>query len=304
MTGRGERKGEEGWEGHPGFASPFWVCEKSASHTAWGAAVELKVYNLPPETLMLIKINHRSSIFARSARPVGRTSNIIRFLAAAGVLAGILAACSAASGSSAEATRAAQTVAMMITGLAMQQPSPTPTAFAMPEGAPSATTGPTVTPTAVATVAFPTNTPAVRRSTYNGSTPTTDATSLLTRTITTRCNAAFFEGYAPPVYENSEVAAGSTFTLTWVIRNVGTCTWYPSYLLYWHSGARMECPAYFFLSEVIAPNQTLFLSVTLKAPDDPGKYYQRWYFRDPADAQFGIGPNYDQPLMVRIVAVG
>jgi hypothetical protein len=239
---------------------------------------------------------------SRPSRPAARALLAARLLAA-GVLAGIAAACSAAGGPGAETTRSARTIAMMITQLAQQQPSASPTALAEPNQAPTATIGPTVTPTAVATVAFPTNTPRYQRATYSGSTPTTDAASLLTRTITGRCNAAYFVGYVAPVLENSKVAVGSTFTLTWVIRNVGTCTWYPSYLIYWHSGARMDCPAYIFLSKVIAPNQTLFLSVNLKAPDKPGKYYQRWYFRDPADVQFGIGPNYDEPLMVRIAAV-
>jgi hypothetical protein len=250
-----------------------------------------------------------NNLHGLSTNACQKTAFAIRLLAAAGVLAGIITACSAAGGPSAETTRSAQTLAMMITELARQQPSPSPTSLALPEDAPiatsgpTATTGPSVTPTAIATVEFATNTPRVRRATYSGSTPTTNATSLLTRTLTGRCNAAYFVGDAAPIFENTEVKAGSTFVKTWVIRNVGTCTWYPSYLLYWHSGARMESPAYIDFPEVVAPNNNLFLSVTLVAPDDPGKYYQRWYIRDPNYTQFGIGPGYDEPLMVRIVAV-
>ncbi|MBN1440116.1 MAG: hypothetical protein JW929_11970 [Anaerolineales bacterium] len=244
--------------------------------------------------------NYGRSLSAASSL---RARNLLSIPGAIILFAGLAAACSAAGGAEAEMTRAAQTVALMVTGLARQQPSPTPTAFSAPSGAPTATVGPSITPSEIATIAFPTNTRAMRRATYNGSTPTTDPASLLTHTLTARCNAAFFVGYAAPIYENTEVAMDSTFTVTWVLRNAGTCTWYPSYFVYWHSGARMEAPAYFFLNEVVAPNQTLFLSVTLKAPDEPGKYYQRWYFRDPTDEQFGIGPDYDEPLMVRIVAV-
>jgi hypothetical protein len=261
------------------------------------------MYNPPPETQMPDNSTRDCSIESRHPGRRGPALPAIRLTAAACALAFTAAACSAAAGPGAENTRSAQTVAAMITELALQQPSPTPTALALPNEAPTATTGPTVTPTAIATAAFPTNTPRYQRATYSGSTPTTDAASLLTRTITSRCNAPFFTGYAPPIYENSQVAAGSTFTLTWIIRNAGTCTWYPSYLIYWHSGARMDCPSYIFLPEVTAPNQLLFLQVTLTAPDVPGKYYQRWYFRDPADVQFGIGPDFDQPLMVRIEAV-
>jgi hypothetical protein len=237
---------------------------------------------------------------------------VIHISVALTVLAGIVTACSAADGSNAEATQAAQTIARMITDVAFQNtsaPSPTPTSYAPPADAatattgPSVTTGPTTSPTEIATVELSTPKPVIGRATYNGSTPTTDGTSLLTRTISPRCNAAFFVGYVAPVLENSEVKVGSTFTVTWVIRNTGTCTWYPSYYLYWHSGARMEGPAFIDIPEVIAPNQVLFLSVTLVAPDEPRNYYQRWYFRDPEYTQFGIGPNFTDPLMVRIKAV-
>jgi hypothetical protein len=230
----------------------------------------------------------------------------VRLLAAFSVISFLAAACAAADNSGAEATHSAQTIARMITDVAFQKtsaPSPTPTAYAPPESAATATTGPTLTPTEIATVELSTPEPGLGRSTYSGSTPTTDGTSLLTRTLNPLCNAAYFVGDVPPILENAEVKAGTTFVKTWVIRNVGTCTWYPSYYIYWHSGARMEAPAIIDFPEVVPPNKNLFLSVTLTAPDDTGKFYQRWYMRDPQHVQFGIGPNFDLPLMVRIVVV-
>jgi hypothetical protein len=254
------------------------------------------------------KITGLLSIAApRHPAPPARRILMIRLLAAMGVLTGIASACSAAaSGSSAEATHSAQTLARMITDVAFQKtsaPSPSPSAYAQPGTASTATTGLTLTPTEIATVELSSPIPHQGRATYNGSTPTTNGTSLLTRTLTNRCNAAYFVGPAAPILENAEIKAGSTFVYTWVIRNVGTCTWYPSYYIYWHSGARMEAPAIVDFPEVIPPNKNLFLSVTLVAPDEPGKYYQRWYIRDPEYTQFGIGANYSDPLMVRIVAV-
>jgi hypothetical protein len=238
--------------------------------------------------------------------PAGRPGLTLRLAAILGVFAGIATACAAADNSGAEATHAAQTIARMITDVAFQKtsvPSASPTAYALPGTAATATTGPTSgptpTPTEIATVILRTPKPVQGRSTYSGSTPTTDGTSLLTRTLNPRCNAAFFVGATG----NSGVAAGSAFTLTLIIRNVGTCTWYPSYLIYWHSGARMETPAYIFFPEVTAPNQTLFLTVNLEAPEDPKTYYQRWYFRDPYDTQFGVGPNFDEWLVVYIEVV-
>jgi hypothetical protein len=246
----------------------------------------------------------------RRPEPAGRPGQTLRLAAILGMLAGIAAACAAADNSGAEATHAAQTIARMITDVAFQNtsaPSASPTAYAQPGTAATATTGPTSgptsTPTEIATVALSTPKPIRRRSTYSGSTPTTDGTSLLTRTLNPRCNAAYFVGDVAPILDNSEVQAGSTFVKTWVIRNVGACTWYPSYFIYWYSGARMEAPAYIDFPEVVPPNKNLFLSVTLVAPDEPGKYYQHWYFRDPEYIQFGIGPNFDEPLRMRIIVV-
>jgi hypothetical protein len=247
----------------------------------------------------------------RRVQPKDRFQRIVWFLEAAGIVAILASACSilGTNPSDAAGTRSAQTLVALITQMAAAAPSPTPTSYALPETAPTATIGPTATkePTAdtsgIPTVRLSSPSPHLQRATYRGSTPTTDATSLLTSTITGQCNAAFFVGSAPPIYDGTEVAAGSTFVKIWVIRNVGTCTWYPSYMLYWHSGARMEAPGYIDFPQITPPNKNLFLSVTLKAPDEPGNYYQRWYIRDPEYIQFGIGPNYTDPLMVRVKVV-
>jgi hypothetical protein len=235
--------------------------------------------------------------------PAGRAVLSLRLLAALGALAVLAEACTSAADKQAqEATHSAGTIARMITEVAFQntsQPSSTPTAYAPPEVAATATTGPTLTPTEIATVELSSPTPNIGRATYSGSTPTTDPALLRTQTLTHHDNAAFFLG----AKGNIAIPAGSAFTLTLIIRNVGTNTWYPSYLIFWYNGARMECPAYIFLPEVTAPNQTLFLAMNLMAPDVPNTYYQRWYFRDPYDTRFGVGPNADEPLMVYIEVV-
>jgi len=252
-----------------------------------------------------IRVDILSPLPPRHVLLILRAARSIRRLAATGILA-VLAASCAALAPGASATHSAQTLGVLITQMAAQKeaaPSPSPTSYAPPADAPTASTGPTVTPTVIATVLFITPSPRFRRATYSGSTPTTNGTSLLTRTLASRCNAAFFVGDVAPIFENSEVKAGATFVKTWVVRNVGTCTWYPSYMLYWHSGAHMEGPDYIDILEIIPPNKNLFVSLTLVAPQEPGKYYSRWYFRDPEFTQFGIGPNYSDPLMVRITVV-
>jgi hypothetical protein len=243
---------------------------------------------------MTVRENPRHRLFLCAARA----------LAAGLILAG-LAACGAAS-QDAAATLSARTLGALITEMAALEPSPSPTAKSLPGGAPTATIGPSpspATPSAIATVELASPTPRIVRATFPGPTPTLDSTSLLTRTLADRCNAAFFVGYVPPVLAHSEVKAGEAFDLTWVVRNTGTCTWYPGYLLYWHSGARFEGPDYINFPEIVPPNHNLFLTLHLVAPDAPGTYYSRWYMRDPELTQFGIGPEYGDPLMIWITAV-
>jgi hypothetical protein len=254
------------------------------------------------------QIGNPASGSQRLKRSIVRVGRGLRPLVIAGTFAWVLSSCSspATDTLSAASTHSAQTLAMLITQMGAPttagvtaSPSPravasvTPTRSAVPSGSPSV----------IPTVALTSPTRHPQRATYPGPTPTVNPTSLLTATLTTRCNAAYFVGDVGPIFENSEVKIGSTFVKTWVIRNIGTCTWYPSYMLYWHSGARMEGPATIDFPEITPPNKNLFLTVTLVAPSKPGNYFQRWYIRDPEFNQFGIGPEFSDPLMVRINAV-
>jgi hypothetical protein len=239
---------------------------------------------------------------------LGRAVRMIRRLAIAAGIAWAGSSCGSAApgGPGAASTHSAQTLAMLVTQMAVTTepaPAPSTTSHPTPKVAPSNTAVPTGTSGVVPTVPLTSPTAHPLRATFPGATPTTNGTSLLTATITDRCNAAYFEGSAPPIYNDSEVKAGSTFVKTWVIRNVGKCTWYPSYFIFYYSGAHMEGPDIADFPEIIPPNKNLFLSLTLVAPRQTGKYTGRWYLRDPEFHQFGIGPEYSDPLLVKITVV-
>jgi hypothetical protein len=239
---------------------------------------------------------------------LARALRIIRRMAIIGGLTWAASSCGSAApiGSSAASTHSAQTLAMLVKQMGVTtEPGLTPslTSPTTPKITPTRTGVPSGTLSVIPTVrlTFPTAHPL--RATYPGVTPTTNGTLLLTATITDRCNAAYFEGSAPPIYDGSEVKAGSTFVKTWVLRNVGTCTWYPSYFLFYYSGAHMEGPDIVDFPEIIPPNNNLLLSLTLVAPRQTGNYTGRWYLRDPEFHQFGIGPEFSDPLLVKITVV-
>ena len=246
------------------------------------------------------------SVSLRHRPVIVRAVRVLRHLAMAGVIAWMVSSCGSTTPdtSSAASTNSAQTLAMLITQMGGPTESgltPSPTSRATPSITPTPTAVSKGTRSVIPTVLLTTPTRHPVRATYPGATPTTNGTSLLTQTLTKQCNAAYYVGPIPP--DNSEVKAGSTFVQTWVIRNAGTCTWYPSYFLFYYSGAHMLGPDTVDFPQIIPPNGTLFLFVTLVAPGDPGTYTGRWYLRDPNFVQFGIGPEYSDPLLVKIIVV-
>ena len=123
---------------------------------------------------------------------------------------------------------------------------------------------PTV-PTATASVPAPTAAPAV--------------------TPTVSCDAAsFITDVTYP--DGTEVNAGDAFTKTWRLKNVGTCSWTPSYTLVFSGGESMAGPAAQALVGNVNPGQTVDLSVALTAPSADGPHTGNWGLRNAAGVIF------------------
>lgn len=172
----------------------------------------------------------------------------------------LLAACNLPGGSSAEQvqTAAAETVSANLTQVALLTPSATNT----PE--------PTATPLA-------TNTPLVTNTPFF--TPTSGA-------IGGGCDAIQFVSDVT-VPDGQDFAPDAAFTKTWRIRNIGTCSWSPSYAVVFVSGNAMGGPASQNLTATIAPNSTVDISVDLKAPHEAGPYTGYWALRNASGQNFG-----------------
>src|SRR5512140_530055 len=74
------------------------------------------------------------------------------------------------------------------------------------------------------------------------------------------------------VPDGTRYAAGSTFTKTWRLKNVGTCTWTTSYTLVFSSGEKMGGPSSVNFPVSVSPGRSVDLSVTLTAPASAGHY--------------------------------
>lgn len=107
------------------------------------------------------------------------------------------------------------------------------------------------------------------------------------------------------VQDNSPFMPGDTFVKTWRLKNVGSCSWTPSYSLVFVSGDSMSDKLVIPLPGNVKPNQTVDLSVTLKAPVKPGTYRGNWMLANPSGTRFGIGTKGNSAfwLAIRVVVI-
>jgi uncharacterized protein YkwD len=101
--------------------------------------------------------------------------------------------------------------------------------------------------------------------------------------------------------DNSPVAAGTTFTKTWTVKNTGTCIWGPDYTLAHYSDENMGAPNPVPLA-VIFPGQTADISVVLAAPAGVGLHRGNFVIKNPAGLVMKI--DADSRLWVIINVTG
>ncbi len=124
--------------------------------------------------------------------------------------------------------------------------------------------------------------------------------STFTVQAATLCDQAQFVADVT-IPDGTVLAAGTTFTKTWRLKNIGTCTWGSGYRLVFSSGAQMGGPAEVNLPYSVAPGQMVDVSVTLTAPSTPGTHRGYWMLKNASGILFGLGWNADKPFWVEIV---
>ena len=92
------------------------------------------------------------------------------------------------------------------------------------------------------------------------------------------CNNALYISETVP--DGTEYEVGESFTKTWRLKNVGTCTWNTNYKLKFGSGEKMSGPNTQNLTQAVGPNETMDISVALKAPASAGTYKGIWQVVD------------------------
>jgi len=113
------------------------------------------------------------------------------------------------------------------------------------------------------------------------------------------CNQAQFVSDVS-IPDGQDVPAGSAFTKTWRVRNVGSCTWATNYVIYFVSGNSMSGAATYNFPNTVKPGEAMDISVPLVAPTTTGTHTGSWKFRAPNGDQFGVGPAGGVPVTVEI----
>lgn len=202
-------------------------------------------------------------------------------------------------------TQAAETFVVQMTEAAAQAVPNTPTSE-------SADSSPTPTNTLIPS---PTNTPLPSFTPLPSLTPLPTSTATLPGGVTPGtpvsgggsgpqlpCNAAqFLKDVTVP--DGTEFSQGESFTKTWRIKNVGSCTWTRDYDAVFKDGDSMGAPSggVGFPYSVL-PGQYVEISADLVAPSTPGTYRGDWMLRDASGRQFGVGSN-NKPFYVEIEVV-
>lgn len=100
--------------------------------------------------------------------------------------------------------------------------------------------------------------------------------------------------------DGSFISSGKTFTKTWRIRNVGTCTWTTDFHLVYVSGTAMTSVQAVRLPYAVAPGKTVDISVVMTAPSSPGAFQSNWMLRSASGQIFGVGCNGMVPVWASI----
>ena len=136
--------------------------------------------------------------------------------------------------------------------------------------------------------------------------PTASATNMpisQTPIPVSRCDALQFLGDVT-YPDGSLVTRNNTFVKIWRIKNIGTCSWTPSYALVFTDGDHMGGPSAVALSGNVDPGETIEIGVTLTAPKKDGNYLGYWKLRNAAGVLFGFGPQADTAFWVDIKVTG
>ncbi len=117
------------------------------------------------------------------------------------------------------------------------------------------------------------------------------------------CNAAGFIADVT-IPDGTYISPGAPFIKTWRLKNVGTCSWSPSYAVNYYNGESFGNSAPTYLGRYVSPGQSVDVSVKLTAPTAGGTYRGYWKLQNASGVAFGIGGAATSAFWVEIRVLG
>ncbi len=150
-----------------------------------------------------------------------------------------------------------------------------------------------------------TETPAPTATFLTTDTPPPTATATVTPSITpnpTPCNLAAFAGNVT-LPDLTSVIPGRTYTKTWQLRNVGSCTWSSDYQVVFISGDQLGPNTSARLPGAIKPGSYVNVSINLVMPNPTKTTSYTAYFMLKSDSGefFGIGQGGNAPFWAKVM---
>ena len=100
--------------------------------------------------------------------------------------------------------------------------------------------------------------------------------------------------------DGSVFKPGEGFVKTWRLTNDGTCPWTSGYALVFAGGERLEAAELVPLAKEVQPNETVDVSIPMKAPTAAGSYTGRWNLANANGHTLGSGPDGKGMLWVQV----
>jgi hypothetical protein len=118
--------------------------------------------------------------------------------------------------------------------------------------------------------------------------------------LTGYCDAAQYVADVT-VPDDTAMVPNFAFTKTWRLKNVGACTWSTGYKVDFASGNPMSAVFPVNLPTLVAPGQSVDVSVNMVAPPAGGSYQGFWILKNVSGVAFGIGSTASEPFWVKIL---
>lgn len=99
------------------------------------------------------------------------------------------------------------------------------------------------------------------------------------------CNKAKFISETVP--DHTVFSPNESFTKTWRLENIGTCTWNTSYRVVLQSGDALGMHSAQYFTQIIKPGERMDVLLQLKAPSKKGEYTNWWQLQDDQGKKFG-----------------